>query len=68
MKIAIIGIGLYGAYIADKLSENTKIYTGKQKPKILKIIKNILNKNSSEKEFYGSWKIVNKNKKKILQR
>ncbi len=25
MKIAIIGIGLYGAYIADKLSENKKI-------------------------------------------
>ena len=51
----------------SSLSENTKIYTGKQKPKIFKIIKNILNKNSSEKEFYGSWKIVNKNKKKYYK-
>ena len=25
MKIAIIGVGLYGAYIADMLSENKKI-------------------------------------------
>ena len=51
----------------SSLSGNTKIYTGKQKPKIFKIIKNILNKNSSEKEFYGSWKIVNKNKKKYYK-
>ena len=49
------------------LSENTKIYTGKQKPKTLKIIKSILKKNSSEKEFYGSWKIINKNKRKYYK-
>ena len=49
------------------LSKNTKIYTGKQKPKTLKIIKNILRKNPSKKEFYGSWKIINKNKKKYYK-
>jgi len=49
------------------LSENTNIYTGKQKPKILKIIKNILKKNPSEKITYGSWKIINKNKKKYYK-
>ena len=45
------------------LSENTTIYIGKQKPKTLKIIKKILKKNPSEKIIYGSWKIINKNKK-----
>ncbi len=49
------------------LSENTKIYMGKQKPKTSKIIKNILKKNPSEKEFYGSWKIINENKKKYYK-
>ena len=49
------------------LSENTNIYIGKQKPKTSKIIKNILKKNPSEKTFYGSWKIINKNKKKYYK-
>ena len=49
------------------LSENTKIYTGKQKSKTSKIIKNILKKNPSEKVAYGSWKIINKNKKKYYK-
>ncbi len=45
------------------LSENTRIYIGKQKPKTTKLIKKILNKNNSIKIKYGSWKIINKNKK-----
>jgi len=49
------------------LSENTRIYTGKQNFKTNKIIKNILNKNPSEKINYGSWKIVNKDKKKYYK-
>ena len=49
------------------LSNNTKIYTGKQKQKTSKIIKNILNKNQSEKIHYGFWKIINKNKKKYYK-
>ncbi len=49
------------------LSENTNIYIGKQNSKTLKIIKKILNKNSSQKVFYGSWKIINKNKKKYYK-
>ena len=49
------------------LSENTKIYMGKQKPKTLKIIKNILKKNPSTKVLYGSWKIINKNKRKYYK-
>ena len=49
------------------LSENTQIYTGKQKPKTFRIIKNILKKNPSEKVAYGSWKIINKNKKKYYK-
>jgi len=49
------------------LSKNTRIYTGKQKPKTSKIIKNILKKNPSEKEFYGSWKIIDKNKRKYYK-
>jgi len=36
------------------LSNNTKIYIGKQNPKTLKIIKKILDKNSSKKCFYGN--------------
>lgn len=46
------------------LSENTNIYTGRQKLKTLKIIKNILKKNSSNKEFYGAWKIQKINNKR----
>ena len=49
------------------LSENTNIYIGKQNSKISKIIKKILNKNPSQKVFYGSWKIINKNKKKYYK-
>ena len=49
------------------LSENTRIYSGKQKSKTSKIIKNILKKNPSEKTAYGSWKIINKNKKKYYK-
>ena len=49
------------------LSEDTTVYIGKQKPKILKIIKSILKTNPSEKVIYGSWKIINKNKKKYYK-
>ena len=49
------------------LSKYTTIYTGKQKPKTYKIIKNILKDNPSEKITYGSWKIINKNKKKYYK-
>ena len=49
------------------LSENTQIYTGKQKPKTFRIIKNILKKNPSEKINYGYWKIIKKNKKKYYK-
>ena len=46
------------------LSKTSNIYIGKQKSKTLKIIKKILKKNSSDKSFYGSWKIIMiKNKK-----
>ncbi len=45
------------------LSKETKIYIGKQKSKTSKIINNILNNNYSEKINYGSWKIINRNKK-----
>ena len=45
------------------LSHKTNIYIGKQKPKVLKIIKKILKKNSSKKIYYGSdFKIIKKNK------
>ena len=49
------------------LSENTTIYTGKQKPKTLRIIKKILQKNSSLKKYYGSWSIISKNNKKFYK-
>ncbi len=49
------------------LSENTNIYIGKQKPKISKIIAKILKKNSSQKIFYGSWRIINKKNKKYYK-
>ena len=41
----------------DSLSQNTTIYVAKQKPKTLKIIKNILKKNKSKKIFASSFKI-----------
>ena len=45
------------------LSHKTNIYIGKQKPKVLKIIKKILKKNPSKKIYYGSdFKIIKKNK------
>ncbi len=49
------------------LSENTNIYIGKQNTKTAKIIKKILNKNPSQKVFYGSWKIINKGKKRYYR-
>ena len=49
------------------LSENTNIYIGKQNSKTAKIIKKILNKNPSQKVFYGSWKIINKGKKRYYR-
>ncbi len=49
------------------LSDDTTIYIGKQKPKTLKIIKSILKNNSSNQIIYGSWKIINKNKKNITK-
>ncbi len=40
------------------LSENTTIYVGKQKKKTMKIIKGILKKNPSKKNFYGKdWSV-----------
>ena len=45
------------------LSENTKIYIGKQTPKVLKIIKKILKKNKSKVSYPSNWKIIkSKNK------
>jgi dihydrofolate synthase/folylpolyglutamate synthase len=41
----------------DSLSQNTTIYVAKQKPKTLKIIKNILKNNKSKKIFASSFKI-----------
>jgi dihydrofolate synthase/folylpolyglutamate synthase len=49
------------------LSDDTTIYIGKQKAKTLKIIKSILKNNSSNQIIYGSWKIINKNKKKYYK-
>ena len=44
------------------LSHKTTIYIGKQKPKTLKIIKKILQKNPSKKIYYGrDFKIIKKN-------
>jgi len=45
----------------DSLSQNTTIYIAKQRPKTLKIIKNILKKNKSKK-IYASKFSVKKNK------
>ena len=49
------------------LSEDTRIYIGKQKSQTSKIIKDILKKNPSEIIAYGSWKILSKNKKKYYK-
>ena len=49
------------------LSKNTNIYVGRQNLKNSKIIKRILNKNSSEKTFYGPWKISNKKNKRCYK-
>ena len=49
------------------LSKSSNIYIGRQKPKTLKIIKNILKKNLSDKLFYGSWKIINIRNKKFYK-
>ena len=49
------------------LSKSSNIYIGRQKPKTLKIIKNILKKNLSDKLFYGSWKIINIGNKKFYK-
>ena len=40
------------------LSKNTKIYIGKQTPKVLKIIKKILKKNPSKITYPSTWKII----------
>ena len=40
------------------LSKNSNIYVGKQKPKTQRLIKKILKKNTSEKLYYGEWKIL----------
>ena len=44
------------------MSNNTNIYIGKQKPKVLKIVKKILRKNQSKIYYPNSWKIINKGK------
>ena len=49
------------------LSENTKIYIGKQNPNTSKIIRKVLKKNPSEKEFYGPWKIINKKRRRYYK-
>jgi len=48
------------------LSKKTTIYIGKQNPKTLKIIKQILKKNPSEKNFYGKDWILKPKKRKII--
>jgi len=45
------------------MSNNTNIYIGKQKPKVLRIVKKILKKNKSNITYPSSWKIINQNKK-----
>tara|TARA_B100000579_G_scaffold244656_1_gene200717 strand:+ start:1338 stop:2594 length:1257 start_codon:yes stop_codon:yes gene_type:complete len=45
------------------MSDNTNIYIGKQKPKVLRIVKKILKKNNSNIIYPSTWKIVKKNKK-----
>ena len=48
----------------DSLSQNTTIYIGKQKPKTLKIINNILKKNKSKKIYASEFSV--KKKKELL--
>ena len=45
------------------LSNQSNIYIGKQKPKVLKIVKRILKKNISKVIYPTKWKIIYKNKK-----
>ena len=45
------------------LSNLSNIYIGKQKPKVLKIVKKILKKNNSKIIYPSTWKIIYKNKK-----
>jgi len=45
------------------LSNHSNIYIGKQKPKVLNIVKKILKKNKSKIIYPSKWKIVYKNKK-----
>ena len=46
------------------LSKNSNIYVGRQQQKTQEIIKKILKRNTSEKIFYGEWKILKlKNKR-----
>ena len=45
------------------MSNNTNIYIGKQKPKVLRIVKKILKKNKSNITYPSSWKIISKKKK-----
>ncbi len=46
------------------LSKNSNIYVGRQQKKTQEIIKKILKRNTSEKIFYGEWKILKlKNKR-----
>lgn len=40
------------------LSKNTNIYIGKQKPKVLKLIKKILKKNPSKVVYPSTWRII----------
>ena len=44
------------------MSNNTNIYIGKQKPKVLRIVKKILKKNKSNITYPSTWKIINKKK------
>jgi dihydrofolate synthase/folylpolyglutamate synthase len=44
----------------DSLSQNTTIYIGKQKPKTLKIINNILKKNKSKKIYASEFSVKKK--------
>ena len=45
------------------LSNQSNIYIGKQKPKVLKIVKKLLKKNKSKITYPSKWKIIYENKK-----
>ena len=49
------------------LSKDTNIYIGKQKSKTFKIINIFLKSNPSGNIPYGSWRIINKNKKRYYK-